>query len=230
MSNERQDENAVSGLYKELPKEQPSAATDKAIMDYARHRVSSKNKPKPLFSQHYRWLSVAASITLVSVIFLSQWQNFTPEGLQEPTESEVLIPAVPNEKAEAQQSTSEQVPKAKLSAMQDTLAKPESASRVQVASRKMQVQGLSVKAECEFSVDGANPLSRSTLGKYISDLNYQAKNALAVAINNQSSIEDLVTNTPALQAIIAKPGFSEHYRKLSDQVQQCHATTGPADR
>lgn len=228
MSSERQDENAVSGLYEELPKEQPSAATDKAILDYARHRVSSKNKPKSLISQHYRWLSVAASIALVSVIFLSQWQQFTPKGLQESNESEVLIPAVPNEKAEAHQSASEQAPEAKLSAMQDATVKPESASQVQTGGRKMQVSGVTVKAECDFSVDGANPLSSSPLGKYITQLNYQAKNALAVAINNQNSVADLVTNTPALRAITAKPGFSEHYRKLSAQVQQCRANTGAA--
>lgn len=238
MSNDtdKNTEQHISELYNKLDKQEPSEATDEAILNYAKHRTAISNN-KPFMSQHYRWLSIAASVMLVSVIFISQWQNFTPEGIQEiPADSTPIV----RKPAENQD---ESVTGA-LAPMADVLAeraveppenrarmasKAEDVQKVQVTgSRLLTVPDNAIKPECRYSLDGANPLSESVLGKYIQNLDRRTQQALVIAINNNIPLASMLEETPSLAKPAEMPGFAKHYEQLANQVRECVVITGPA--
>ncbi|MCC2608080.1 hypothetical protein [Planctobacterium marinum] len=239
MSNENDNnpEQDISERYRQLDKKSPSNTTDETILNFAKQRIASNGKPRPLMSQHYRWLSVAASVMLVSVIFLSQWQNFTPESVHEiapDSTAEVLAPVATPEKsvADGQQSLTGVF-------AEQAVAVPESKARARGKAEALQQSSMSanslltmadhaVKPECRYSLDGANPLSDSSLGKYIQGLARQTQQALVTAINSNTPVEKLLAESPALKNVSAMPGFEKHYTHLASQVTDCTATTGPA--
>ena len=79
------DDQALSELYQALKVEQPSDALDQAILARARQQAQQPGTLRPVSTikhtkpawRRWQWpLSVAASVCLVSVIFISQYQSF----------------------------------------------------------------------------------------------------------------------------------------------------------
>lgn len=87
MTQSQADDPNISKLYKDTATEMPSAGIDQKILDHARHNVVSNPHSKtPKFSSRkWQWpISIAASVMLVSVIFINNQQVFI-----EPVESTV---------------------------------------------------------------------------------------------------------------------------------------------
>lgn len=235
MTSENNDEQFVSGLYQTSEKPKSSAKTDEAILEYARHRVASNNKPKSFLSQKNRWLSVAASVALVSVIFVSQWQDFTPQELQSDADSEIPEAVSQDEAMEIQpgvnvvSNLADQQQRA-ATAARKAPSVVESAELLQVMGSRSKATDSGVKIECRYSVDGGKPLSNSLLAKYIGELTFKEKTALANALNSQIPLEQLSRQSEALAKLTVVPGFKEHYQEMAIQLKRCMAATGAAKK
>ncbi|BDX08042.1 hypothetical protein MACH26_35630 [Planctobacterium marinum] len=233
MTNENNDEKFVSDLYQSTEKPEASTKTDEAILEYARHRVASQNKSKSFLSQRNRWLSVAASVVLVSLIFVSQRQDFTPQGLQ--SDAETSLPeSLPEEKltkvepaADFVSELADKTPTTQSAARKAPMLS-ESAELLQVTGSRSKATDSGIKIECRYSVDGSNPLSSSPLAKYIADLAYRDKQALAIAVNSQIPLTQMGEQSETLMKLAIMPGFEEQYQLMAAQVKSCMSATGPA--
>lgn len=96
MNNQDRDlhDETISGLYRQLPDEQPLEATDALIRASARRAVNAgPQKKHPSFG--LRNFTATAAVLMLSVGLLVQWQRHEPEKLQEALGSKPAAPVMP---------------------------------------------------------------------------------------------------------------------------------------